>query len=283
MLSKLVVLAGLTLIAAASPVEDLLAGDDECSGADKECSLNALQLNGKAQAGGEGQGHVLEGEEEASQLASPVEVFLIDDDLVEHQVDLDNASSFEDPGFELDDDDMADAKIQADYGYDASSTKLSRGGWGGGGDKVWGAGRGVESISGRNVHYYDSGMYAARARCGGSGCALIINPPGHRTINRIHIHFVHYHGYGASLKKKLESKVCGRGGWHGGGLPCGGKAAFFHGFPGVFSKAMSGGNIHHASVIAWPASCGGRGTIIELAYGCSIEHQIRGDFNPRRR
>eukprot|EP00440_Ansanella_granifera_P048078 gb/GFBE01052080.1/.p1 GENE.gb/GFBE01052080.1/~~gb/GFBE01052080.1/.p1 ORF type:complete len:128 (+),score=23.73 gb/GFBE01052080.1/:1-384(+) len=123
-------------------------------------------------------------------------------------------------------------------------------------------------------------MSAARSHCGGPGCALIVNPPNARSINHFHIHFVHYGSYGASLKKRMESKVCGHGGWQGGGLPCGGKAKFFPGFPGVFSAAMSGGSIHHDSVIAWPMSCGGGGTIVQIAHGCSIEHQIRGDYNP---
>jgi len=163
------------------------------------------------------------------------------------------------------------------------SMLLMRGGWSRGGDKLWGNGKGMESISGRNVGYYNKGMYAARSRCGGSHCALITNPAGHRSIHQFHIHFVHFGGYGANLKRRLEKRVCGKGGWHGGGLPCHGKAAFFRGFPGVFSKAMSAGGIRHASVVAWPSSCGGRGTIVEVAYGCSIEHQIRGDYNPRYR
>jgi len=157
------------------------------------------------------------------------------------------------------------------------------GGWRRGGDKMWGSGAGMESINSGNVQYYNSGMDAARGQCGGPGCALIVNPPGHRTVNTFHIHFVHYGGYGRSLKSKLEAEVCGKDGWQSGGLPCGGTARFLPGFPGVFSAAMSGGDIHHASVIAWPESCGGRGTIVELAFGCSIEHQIRGDFDPSRR
>jgi len=160
----------------------------------------------------------------------------------------------------------------------------SSGGWYQGGDKMWGSGSGIESINGGNVHYYDEGMRAARARCGGAGCALIVNPPGHRTVHDFHIHFFHYGGsYAASLKRKLEDMVCGKRGWQAGQLPCHGKAAFFPGFPGVFSEAYTGGGMSHASVIAWPASCGGQGTIVELAYGCSIEHQIRGDYDPNRR
>lgn len=156
------------------------------------------------------------------------------------------------------------------------------GGWYQGGDKVWGSGRGVESIQPGNVGYYNGGMHAAGSRCGGAGCALIVNPPGHRTIDVFHIHTVHYAGYGSNLKKSLEGMCCGRGGWHGIG-PCGGRAAFFSGFPDVFSAALGGGDIHRASVIAWPGACGGRGTIVQLAFGCSIEHQIRGDYNPRLR
>jgi len=157
------------------------------------------------------------------------------------------------------------------------------GGWSQGGDKMWGSGAGVESINAGNVGYYNQGMDAAHARCGGSGCALMVNPPGHRTVNEFHIHFVHFASYGADLKRKMEGMVCGKSGWHSGSLPCGGRAAYFPGFPGVFSQAMSAGSIAHASVIAWPAACGGSGTIVELAYGCSIEHQIRGDYNPNYR
>merc|ERR1719277_1526295 len=160
---------------------------------------------------------------------------------------------------------------------------LMSGGWHQGGDKMWGSGIGVESINSGNVGYYNAGMYAARSRCGGAGCALIVNPPGHRSVQQFHIHFVHYHSYGANLKRRLESEVCGKDGWHSGGFPCGGRAKYLPGFPGVFRTAMSGGDIKHASVIAWPESCGGRGTIVELAYGCSIEHQIRGDYDPSRR
>jgi len=156
-------------------------------------------------------------------------------------------------------------------------------GWSQGGDKMWGGGAGMESINRGNVGYYDAGMAATRAHCGGARCALITNPSCCRTKHVFHIHFTHYAGYGANLKKRLEAKVCGKRGWHSGGLPCHGKAAFFPGFPGVFSKAMTGGNIAHASVIAWPQSCGGNGTIVEIAHHCSIEHQIRGDFNPRYR
>jgi hypothetical protein len=152
------------------------------------------------------------------------------------------------------------------------------GGWYGGGDKLWGGGHGIEDVNGGNAGYYNSGMFQARARCGGPGCALIVNPPGHRTVSVFHIHVVHYAGYGASLKHRLESLTCRSPGWHAGGLPCAGKAAFFQGFPAVFSAAMGGGGVQSASVVAWPASCGGRGTIVQLAYGCSIEHQIRGDF-----
>ena len=161
--------------------------------------------------------------------------------------------------------------------------KGKRGGWGVGGDKMWGSGRGVEDINGGNVGYYNGGMYAAKGRCGGSSCALIVNPPGHRSINQFHIHFVRYANYGANLKRRLEKRVCGKSGWRSGGLPCHGKAIFKSGFPPVFSVAMSGGGLRHASVIAWPGACGGSGTIVEMAYGCSIEHQIRGDFNPNYR
>lgn len=170
----------------------------------------------------------------------------------------------------------------AGWGYQSNAPALG-GGWTQLGDKMWGSGAGMESISPANVGYYDQGMYAAAVRCSGPDCALMTNPAGHRSVNTFHIHFVHYARYGASLRHKLEQKVCGKQGWHGGGLPCGGKAAFFSNFPAVFSVAMGSGSIHHASVIAWPKTCGGSGTIVEIAYGCSIEHQIRGDYKPGSR
>lgn len=40
-----------------------------------------------------------------------------------------------------------------------------------------------EDINGGNVGYYNGGMYAAKGRCGGSSCALIVNPPGHRALD----------------------------------------------------------------------------------------------------
>lgn len=170
---------------------------------------------------------------------------------------------------------------------DSTDAELG-GGWTWGGDKVWGwgsqAGTGVESITSANVHFYDSGARKALSHCGGAGCALIMNPPHHRSKEVPHIHSVRYASYGQHLHEKLEKMVCGSGGnWHRHGLPCHGKAAFFPGFPGIFTKALTSGDISHASVIAWPSSCGGSGTIIELAYHCSIEHQIRGDFNAKFR
>jgi len=167
--------------------------------------------------------------------------------------------------------------------FDARQALLAGGGWSQGGDKMWGSGTGVESINADNVAYYDEGMDEAHARCGGSSCALIVNPAGHRTVNTFHIHFVHFESYGSSLKRKLESEVCLKEGWQSGGQPCSGRAAFFPGFPGVFRQAMAAGSIADATVIAWPAACGGRGTIVEVGYGCSIEHQIRGDFDPSAR
>jgi len=158
---------------------------------------------------------------------------------------------------------------------DASNLTLQAG-WRVGGDKVWGSGSGIESVS---SSYCDSGFAAAHSHCGGAGCALMINPPGHRSINHIHIHFAHYHGsYSANLIRRLESSVCHSSSWHSG-FPCGGKAKFYPGFPGACSAAASQGSLSHATVVAWPGACGGSGTIVEVGYHCSIEHQIRGDFH----
>jgi len=179
-----------------------------------------------------------------------------------------------------------DESLDAEFAttLDVSAMVAAAGGdWRVGGDKMWGAGSGIEAVNGGNVGYYDSGMDAARAHCGGAGCALIVNPPCCRSVNRFHIHFVHFRSYGQDLKAKAETLTCHAPGvWQSGSLPCGGSAAFFSGWPGVFSKALSQ-SISSASVIAWPMSCGGRGTIIEVAHGCSIEHRIRGDYNPNHR
>merc|ERR1719414_2530422 len=114
-----------------------------------------------------------------------------------------------------------------------------------------------------------------------------MNPMHHRSKQIPHIHSFRTKGtYGPRLLEKLERTVCGTVGWQKPGLPCNGQAAFFYGFPGIFSKAMTSttsGSLAHAGVIAWPSACGGAGTIIELNYHCSIEHQIRGDFDPNHR
>merc|ERR1711972_480887 len=129
---------------------------------------------------------------------------------------------------------------------------------------------------------------AARDGCPDAGCALIVNPPGHRTQERFHIHFKLYDGRGAALKAQMEAKLCGGmeangsrdgadggdDGWRRWHFVCKGQARFFEHFPEVFSVAMETGSIHHASIVAWPQSCDGRGTIILMNYGCSIEHSI---------
>jgi hypothetical protein len=131
---------------------------------------------------------------------------------------------------------------------------------------------GMETIHGSNMGYYNGMMAAAHANCGSSGCVLITNPRGHRTQSRFHIHFRHFNSHGAHLKKQMEGAVCHHGGWHHG-FPCGGKAKYFPGFPGVFSAASGAGGLSNAYVTAWPGSCGG-GTIILVGYGCSIEHSL---------
>lgn len=133
---------------------------------------------------------------------------------------------------------------------------------------------GIESINRGNVRYFDSLMGAAYSHCHAANCALLINPPGYRSQNRLHIHFRLLNRPGADLKRKLESAVCGSGGWHSGEFLCQGKAKYFAGFPAVFSVAMGSGSIASSTVIAWPRSCGGRGTIIMVAPSCTLEHKI---------
>ena len=240
---------GAVLAGAASPdkaakLSEALATDDACAG-EETCALHALQKNSTAQPAN-------------------------DTKLSANDTKQEDDYAWMDPEGEI-------------VGAENKAAVTVAAGWSQGGDKVWGSGRGIEDVNGGNLGYYNSGMDAAHARCGGSSCSLIVNPPGHRSINQFHIHFVHYAGYGANLKSRLENMVCGKSGWRGGGLPCHGKAIYVSGWPKVFSVAIGGGGMSHASVIAWPGSCGHRGTIIELAYGCSIEHQIRGDYNPAYR
>mmetsp|Transcript_61854 Transcript_61854/g.191651 ORF Transcript_61854/g.191651 Transcript_61854/m.191651 type:complete len:226 (+) Transcript_61854:91-768(+) len=131
--------------------------------------------------------------------------------------------------------------------------------------------RGIENCYGKNVGYCNHLMFKAHSYCAGSRCVQIVNPPGHRTRTPLHIHSYHYNGHGASLKRRLESRVCKSGGWVSGGFPCGGRAKYFGGFPAVFSVA--GGGISHACLTVWPGSCGG-GTIVLVSFHCSIEHSI---------
>eukprot|EP00931_Biecheleriopsis_adriatica_P081332 TRINITY_DN5465_c0_g2_i2.p1 TRINITY_DN5465_c0_g2~~TRINITY_DN5465_c0_g2_i2.p1 ORF type:complete len:275 (+),score=54.23 TRINITY_DN5465_c0_g2_i2:78-827(+) len=133
---------------------------------------------------------------------------------------------------------------------------------------------GMESINGGNMGYYNSLMSAAWSHCGGSSCVIMTNPRGFRTQSRFHIHFRHQNGHGRSLKAKMEKKVCGGGGWQKGGFPCGGKAKFFHGHPGVMSAASGAGGLGGAGVSVWPQACGGGGAIILVTYHCSIEHSV---------
>jgi len=132
---------------------------------------------------------------------------------------------------------------------------------------------GIERCYGANTGYCNALMYKARGACSGSSCVLIVNPPGHCTQTPLHIHAYHYNGRGAALKRQLSAKVCHSSGWQSGGFPCSGRAMYFAGFPAVFSVAQGAGSISHASVTAWPGSCGG-GTIVLVSFHCSIEHSI---------
>jgi len=134
--------------------------------------------------------------------------------------------------------------------------------------------RGMESIHGSNIGYYNSMMSAAWGHCGGSSCVIMTNPKGFRSQSRFHIHYRHQSGHGRHLKAQMEKKVCNSGGWQKGGFPCGGKAKLVHGHPGVFSVAEGAGGMNGAGVSVWPHACGGKGAIILVTYHCSIEHSV---------
>jgi hypothetical protein len=280
--------------------EDVLASEDACDADDEDCSLSLRQLRGERLAAVQQMQVEEQQEKEAEQVGEPT--FFDLDANGDGEVNEDEfASLLSEPNeeerqalmglFQLHDQDGSKSLNEDEFNtanYTDTDNSLQQvsvqwHGWSWGGDKLWGGGAGIESVNAGNARYYDTGMSIARSRCGGSSCALIVNPPNARTVNVFHIHSVHFASYGAHLKHKLEREVCSRSGWHGGGLPCHGKATFSSGFHNIFDVAMTGHGMSHASVIAWPDSCGGRGTIVQLAYGCSIEHQIRGDYNPSKR
>jgi len=213
-----------------------LAVDDECAEGE-ECSLNALQLRGKA-VDGDGQEDFGEGEE-----------------LPENTTDAELGSA---PDGYL-------ANSCRNGGYCVMAGYLIVAGKGGA--------VGMESINGGNVGYYNHMMSAAYHRCGGSNCVLITNPRGFRSQSRFHIHYRHMNGHGSHLKSRMEKAACSKDGWVKGGFPCHGKAKHYSSFPGVFSAAMGAGSISSAAVSVWPGSCG-HGVIVLVSYHCSIEHSI---------
>lgn len=272
--------------------QESLASDDEClagelGGGGAGCSLSALQLQGVrtfAERAPHGEISMVEAAISRGPEGSDLDADAFTEDVAQESPDVE-APDTDDieakaPGTDVDD---ASVKIIPDLEHNLTNLRGKWHGWAKGGDKVWGVGSGVESISSGNVGYYDTGMHEAYRHCHGPRCVLLTNPPGQRTSEIFHVHFFRYKMWGARLKHRLQKKVCEQSGWHSGDFPCSGKAAFFPGFPGVFSQAMSAGSIHHASVIAWPSSCGGKGTIVQVAHGCSIEHKLRGDYNRFKR
>lgn len=137
---------------------------------------------------------------------------------------------------------------------------------------------GMESINGGNAGSLDFLMRAARGRCGSSSCVLITNPVGFRTQDQLHIHFRHYNGGGAGLKKRLEKSLCGSHGWKGFNECGSAKARLFSGFPGVFSSVASaygGGSLANVGISVWfTSACGGFKTIVLATTHCSIEHSV---------
>jgi len=269
MLSKVAFFACLSLSASSSLEEAALAADDECAtttaAGGEACGLQALQLRG-----------VLAQQQPRDDRAPSGQAAAAEWGVDEMLPDGISGGSDGSGWTRVDNPNATEGEFTLQPNYVE--------GWHADGDKEWGQGPGVENIRADNVGYYNDGMQAARHLCGGSGCALVINPPGHRTIRQVHIHAIRYASYGRNLKSSLEDATCGKPGhWARNHFPCSGKAAFFNGFPGIFTEAMKGGPIGGASVIAWPKACGGSGTIVELAFGCSIEHQIRGDYNPKYR
>lgn len=139
--------------------------------------------------------------------------------------------------------------------------------------------RGMEDIDGSNARSWDYLWSAARSRCGSNSCVLISNPIHFRTQHQMHLHYRHYNGGGAALKKRLESTVCGTSGWQPFNECGNAKAALFDHMPGVFStvdQAYGGGNMANVGITVWFTSAcgGGQKTMILAQTGCSIEHSI---------
>ena len=61
----------------------------------------------------------------------------------------------------------------------------------------------AEVVTEDNKKYYDAGMYAAKKRCGGPECCLIVNPMHHRTVEQFHIHFFRYQGSRSVMNSHL--------------------------------------------------------------------------------
>ncbi|CAK9009849.1 unnamed protein product, partial [Durusdinium trenchii] len=221
------------------PPTQALQGDDECRG-DDACAVNALQVKATDASGRD---------EPEDTVADLDHITPEDTELGAHYAD----------GFL--------ANMCHGVGYCAIGGYMIVAGHG--------DAHGMESIHGSNAGYYDSMLRAAYNRCASGSCVLITNPVGHRTQSRFHIHYRHFNGGGASLKKRLENQLCGTHGWENFS-ECGtGKAKFFSGYPAVFREVLGqyGGHLANVGVTVWPGSCG-HGVIVLATTHCSIEHSI---------
>mmetsp|Transcript_54769 Transcript_54769/g.158459 ORF Transcript_54769/g.158459 Transcript_54769/m.158459 type:complete len:271 (-) Transcript_54769:127-939(-) len=139
--------------------------------------------------------------------------------------------------------------------------------------------RGMEDINGGNAGSYDFLFSVARSRCGSNSCVLITNPIHYRTQHQMHIHYRHYNGGGAALKKRLEAALCGTSGWKYFSECGSAKARLYDSMPGVFSAvaaAYGGGSLADVGITVWftDACGGGQKTMILASTHCSIEHSI---------
>ncbi|CAK9099082.1 Protein ILITYHIA [Durusdinium trenchii] len=228
------------------PPTQALQGDDECRG-DDACAVNALQVKATDASGRD---------EPEDTVADLDHITPEDTELGAHYAD----------GFL--------ANMCHGVGYCAIGGYMIVAGHG--------DAHGMESIHGSNAGYYDSMLRAAYNRCASGSCVLITNPVGHRTQSRFHIHYRHFNGGGASLKKRLENQLCGTHGWENFS-ECGtGKAKFFSGYPAVFREVLGqyGGHLANVGVTVWPGSCG-HGVIVLATTHCSIEHSISANHFTR--
>jgi len=141
---------------------------------------------------------------------------------------------------------------------------------------------GTEGINHDNSQDVDLLMHAAYDHCNSTSCVLMVNPMHHRTQNQLHLHFRHYNGGGAHLKRQIEELACNNSNytteWHHFHKCKDGKVKAYSHFPNVFSEVVEAYGNHslaNKGITVFPSACGDKNMTLVLGTGhCSIEHSI---------